>query len=992
MSVPSRRSSRQSTLRRAVGAGLVLLLWLPTGGTAFAEETAPPEPVTVAEDPTPTEEAAPSEEQAPSPTEAPAPEAPRSSYLVTFADGVGAGEQSAALDGAEATQVDSITAVGVAVAALTDAGVDQLRSDARVVRVEAEAVREIQGTPNDPAYADQWSLPQIGWDQAFGVVEPSSSATVAVLDTGVDATDDLAGRLVGGVSTVDGVDATTDGNGHGTAMASLVAARADNGAGIAGVGYAGVSVMPVKVLGADGTGQDFDIVEGVVHAADHGADVILMAFSNPGRSAALQAAADYAWAQGAVLVAATGNDGSTTATYPAGLAKVVGVSATTRDDTLWSGSNSGDATFLGAPGVDIATGSGSVSGTSASAALVAGSAALLAAADSSASNGVIVGRLARNADPAGSASDTGNGRLNVARALADSGTDAVAPAGVAGDGGPIVGPYVAAGNASVTGIVRNFVTGDPIFNATVTCTVAGGCNSLSSTTTDATGRYTLGVNFPGNSATIQITASASGYAPSSASVTPSNTFNPDAHFALVPTNTAPVAVNDSYSTSEESPLTVAAASGVLANDTDADGNPMTAALVDDVDNGSLTLNSNGSFSYAPSAHYDGPDSFTYRASDGTATSNLATVSITVASVNDAPAGADNTVTVLEDGSHTFAAGEFGFSDPNDSPADVLSAVVITTVPGVGALALDGSPVSAGAVVPVADILDGKLQFAPAVNANGAGYASFTFQVRDNGGTANGGVNTDQSANTMTVDVTSVNDAPLAVADGYSTNEDAGLTVTISGVLSNDTDADGNALTANLVTGPEHGSLTLNANGSFSYTPAANYNGPDSFTYKANDGSLDSNVATVSITVNAVNDAPVADGETYSTDEDTVLAEAVGNGVLVGDTDVDEDSLAAVLVDDVEHGSLTLNSNGSFSLCSERSSTTGRIRSPTGPVTVTATSNLATVSITVASVNDAPAACGQHGRRCSRTDRTRSLPVSSGSVTPTTRLLMSCRRW
>ncbi len=90
--------------------------------------------------------------------------------------------------------------------------------------------------------------------------------------------------------------------------------------------------------------------------------------------------------------------------------------------------------------------------------------------------------------------------------------------------------------------------------------------------------------------------------------------------------------------------------------------------------------------------------------------------------------------------------------------------MITTVPGVGALALDGSPVSAGAVVPVADILDGKLQFAPAVNANGAGYASFTFQVRDNGGTANGGVNTDQSANTMTVDVTSVNDAPVADGD------------------------------------------------------------------------------------------------------------------------------------------------------------------------------------------------------------------------------------
>ena len=86
--------------------------------------------------------------------------------------------------------------------------------------------------------------------------------------------------------------------------------------------------MPVTVLGADGTGQDSDIIAGVVWAADHGADVILMSFSNPGYSTALQAAIDYAWSKDVVLVAATGNGGSADPTYPAGDTGVVGVSST----------------------------------------------------------------------------------------------------------------------------------------------------------------------------------------------------------------------------------------------------------------------------------------------------------------------------------------------------------------------------------------------------------------------------------------------------------------------------------------------------------------------------------------------------------------------------------------------------------------------------------------------------------------------------------------
>ncbi|WP_406696632.1 YDG domain-containing protein [Singulisphaera sp. Ch08] len=102
----------------------------------------------------------------------------------------------------------------------------------------------------------------------------------------------------------------------------------------------------------------------------------------------------------------------------------------------------------------------------------------------------------------------------------------------------------------------------------------------------------------------------------------------------------------------------------------------------------------------------------------------------------------------------------------------------------------------------------------------------------------------------------VNEAPVARDDAYTTSEDTTLTVVSPGVLSNDTDADGGSLITTLVSGPAHGTVSLNSNGSFTYTPATNYNGPDSFTYKTNDGSLDSGNATVSITVTAVNDAPV----------------------------------------------------------------------------------------------------------------------------------------
>ncbi len=154
---------------------------------------------------------------------------------------------------------------------------------------------------------------------------------------------------------------------------------------------------------------------------------------------------------------------------------------------------------------------------------------------------------------------------------------------------------------------------------------------------------------------------------------------------------------------------------------------------------------------------------TYTISDGKGGTDTAVVNITVTPVNDAPAGTDKTVTLAEDGSYTFQASDFGFTDPNDVPANAPSAVKITTLPTNGTLTLNGAAVVSGQLIPAGQI--GLLVFTPGANANGTGYASFTFQVQDNGGTANGGVDLDQTPNTLVFNVTSENDKPDAKDDG-----------------------------------------------------------------------------------------------------------------------------------------------------------------------------------------------------------------------------------
>ena len=168
------------------------------------------------------------------------------------------------------------------------------------------------------------------------------------------------------------------------------------------------------------------------------------------------------------------------------------------------------------------------------------------------------------------------------------------------------------------------------------------------------------------------------------------------------------------------------------------------------------------------------------------------MTVNVTSVNDAPTGAIKTVTTLEDTAYTFTAADFGFSDPSDSPANNLLAVKITTLPVNGNLTDNGVAVAAGQFVSVTDIVAGKLKFTPAANANGTAYASFTFQVQDDGGTANGGVDLDPVAKTMTVNVTAVDTTPPTImafspaGNAASVATSATMTVTFSEALNSAT--------------------------------------------------------------------------------------------------------------------------------------------------------------------------------------------------------------
>ena len=327
--------------------------------------------------------------------------------------------------------------------------------------------------------------------------------------------------------------------------------------------------------------------------------------------------------------------------------------------------------------------------------------------------------------------------------------------------------------------------------------------------------------------------------------------------------TLPVAQNDSYLTPQDTSLNVAEP-GVLTNDSDADGHPLIAVRVTDPAHGSLELMADGSFNYTPATGYSGHDSFTYHAfDDGTGYSNIATVTIRI---DATPVAVKDSYFTTPDTTLTVPIPGVLVND-TDTDGDTLTAVKVT------------DPVHGNVTLHA----DGSLTYGPEIGYTG--LDSFTYQVCD--GTSYSNI----------VTITLLVDAPpVANDDNYNIPQDTTLTVPKPGVLANDTDTDGYSLTTVKVTDPAHGTITLAADGSFTYTPETEYTGLDSFTYQAYDGFVESKPANVRLKV-TIADSGLTD----------VNGSIDGNGAFTQKVEAFSEDRQATII--IESGTIGKNNSG-----------------------------------------------------------------------------------
>jgi VCBS repeat-containing protein len=321
---------------------------------------------------------------------------------------------------------------------------------------------------------------------------------------------------------------------------------------------------------------------------------------------------------------------------------------------------------------------------------------------------------------------------------------------------------------------------------------------------------------------------------------------------ITPVNDTPVASPKSATVQEDGQV------AITLSGSDADGDSLTYAIVSAPSKGTLTGTA-PSLTYRPAANLNGSDSFTYRVHDGTVNSPTVTVSISISAVNDVPVANAQSLTVAEDTPLSITL----------SGSDVESSSLSYTVvgqPGKGTLSGSSS----------------NLTYTPSANSNGAD--SFTFRVNDG--------STNSATSTISINVTAVNDAPVATARSLSTTPDTALAVTLAG-----TDVEGSSLTYTVVTSPANGSLSGNAP-NLTYTPGASFTGNDSFTFRVNDGALNSSAATVAISVATVNRAPQAHGKSATTMKNKAVA------VTLSGTDADADSISYRIVNGPTDGTLT----------------------------------------------------------------------------------------
>ncbi|TDB61342.1 Ig-like domain-containing protein, partial [Arundinibacter roseus] len=350
-------------------------------------------------------------------------------------------------------------------------------------------------------------------------------------------------------------------------------------------------------------------------------------------------------------------------------------------------------------------------------------------------------------------------------------------------------------------------------------------------------------------------------------------------------NSTPQAVGDIALAVQDEPVS----GNVLTNDSDPDGDPLTASLISGPDNGTVVLNPDGSYTYTPDPGFVGEDVFCYAASDGIA-SDTACVAVTV---QPNPTPANDAPLALNDNTQTTEGTPLSvnvLANDVDPDGDALQNPTVVQAPANGTASVNP---------------DGTILYTP--DPGFVGVDTLTYRVCDTG--------TPSLCDSAQVIVQvlpapvdpAANQAPVAVDDANTTTVNTPVTGTVA---ANDSDPDGDALTFAGLTNPANGTLTVNADGTYTYTPAADFIGSDVFTYTVCDNGTPSlcDTATVFITVTpAPNSTPQAVGDIALAVQD----EPVSGNVLTNDSDPDGDPLTASLISGPDNGTVVLNPDGSY---------------------------------------------------------------------------------
>ena len=388
----------------------------------------------------------------------------------------------------------------------------------------------------------------------------------------------------------------------------------------------------------------------------------------------------------------------------------------------------------------------------------------------------------------------------------------------------------------------------------------------------------------------------------------------------------PVAVADSEEINENQAIVI----DVLSNDTDADGDTLSIKSVGDASYGEVNLAS-GQIIYTPNYGYSGDDEFTYTVTDGKGGTNQGTVSITVNGVNSTPVAVDDSFSFLQ-GSGTAVLDVLA----NDTDADGDDVSLYGVYPSFPPTKTEES----GKV----SVFGGIVNYSP-VNDDFVGEDTFLYYVTDGATDENGDIIYDEGS--VTIIYESLNNAPVAVADSVTLSED--IDSVLLDVLSNDTDADGDALTIESFTNPSDGTARL-MGGALFYTPDENFSGSDSMTYTVTDPSGASATETVTLTITEENDAPVTTTDVLNVEENS--ADGITVNLLSNDYDREEDDFSLTSIGAASNGTAVMNNDGTVTYTPDADYTGADEFSyvVTDDAGAKATG---TVSITVSVVNGAP---------------------------------------